>query len=584
MSRFWRRLPIRYKITAALMLIILLVMVTIMPAVVHLLETSLLGQQQRHLANTRQLALKIVHDYQRRVEDYAKLFSDDRELKDSLFYHTELAGEREHPLRAASRLYYSFGLGSVEVGDSQGRVVAAAELPAQFDQDRAADPIIASALQGKGAAGLELTAEHLFIIKASEPIFYHEKQLIGTITAGIRLDQELLGKIKALSDTEIILLDAEGLVIISTLPDLPPGRPGPAAAAAPEGAISLADREYLSGSFPLSDRAGLALGSALILQPNLLPAIILKAHLTLAMLLFAILAVSITLLFLTMRKVTGPLTRLRQGAERIGRGEFNHRIKVDSEDEIGELSREFNEMAENISRLRIVEERLAKAERLAAIGEFASGIAHEVNNPLANVIGIAKLARRNQLAPDTGEDLESIIDNAQRCARIVQDLLSYARQSPPRKEPTAIGPLIEETINLVRIRHQAKAITIAREIPPDLPLVAIDPLQISQVLQNLLINALQAISESGTITITAAGDREMVEIAVADNGYGIAKEDQEHIFHPFFTTKKTGEGTGLGLAICHGIIRNHGGEIRMESRPGVGSTFRLRLPRGESNG
>ncbi len=579
MKALWGRLSIRHKIISIVVCTILLVTVTTIPAVSYLIRDALLKQQQNHLESVKNLVTKLFGDYQSKVTNYTKLFSNDREIKDSLFYHTELSGEREHPLRAVNRLFKSFDVSTIEIGDARGQVVAVAEAAEKHGDDRSHDPLIKSALQGKVMSGIVLM-EQGFIIKACAPVFYNENQIIGTITAGILLDDSLLSKIKQLSNTDLVIVDSSGSVVSSTLTTQ-----GPKAQMASK---TLSEKD-LSGKllmkFPLTDTNNAAIGNVMVIQEDRLPGIISKTHLTLLLLFLTISAGSVLVLFLVLNRVMRPVVKLREGAERIGKGEFSHRIEVASKDEIGELSKGFNRMAANLEKLRSMEERLYQSERLAAIGKFAAGIAHEINNPIGNVIGIAKLRLKSTEDPAVREDLESIIKDAGRCAGIIKDLLAYSRQSPPKKELTALDMLVDEAVRGIRQHADAKRIEIVREFDPGLKAVYVDPLQMGQVLNNILLNSVQAIKSSGAIAIrTAALGADMVEISISDNGVGIEDVIKDKIFYPFFTTKAVGEGTGLGLAISYGIVQNHGGEIIAESGKGSGSTFRIRLPLGEGDG
>ncbi len=578
MKDIWKKLPIRYKIISIIIFTIMLLTITIIPAISFLIKDALLRQQQNHLESVKNLAIKLFEDYQSKVTNYTKLFSNDREVKDSLFYHTELAGEREHPLRAVSRLHKSFDVSSIEIGDARGNVVAIAENPDKYDVERSADPLIKTALQGKVMSGITLT-EKGFIIRASAPIYYNENQIIGTITSGILIDNTLLSKIKQLSGTDLMIVDNKNQTISAT--------------------TQKNNIDDLVIKFPLRDAAGAVIGNVMILQEDELPKIIAKTFLTLSLLLLSISAISIFILFITMKKLMQPVIRLKEGAEKIGKGEFGYRIDVTSKDEIGELADGFNTMAQNLRNLQSIEEKLNQAERLAAIGKFAAGIAHEINNPIGNVIGIARLMQRETQDKKLREDIESIIKDADRCARITKDLLAYSRQSPPQKEMVSLNTIVADAVTAVKHHADSKNIEIQKELFTELPDICVDPLQISQVINNILLNAVQSIESSGEIIIRTSligapfptplpqgeGARgRVVEISVSDTGCGIADEIKDKIFYPFFTTKAVSEGTGLGLAISYGIIQNHGGEIIAESRKGHGSTFSVRLPMGEING
>ena len=574
MKELWKKLSIRHKITSIIVLTIMLVTVTILPAISYLIRDALLKQQQSHLESVKNLVTNLFEDYQSKVTNYTKLFSNDREIKDTLFYHTELAGEREHPLRAVTRLHKSFDISAIEVGDARGHVVAMAEDPGSYGENRSSDPLIITALKGGVASGIVL-AEKGFIIKASAPVYYNENQIIGSITSGILLDSSLLSKIKQLSNTELMIVDKAGNVVSSTA------------------GYNINPSEEEQGKsllikFPISDVSGSAIGSVVILQEDSLPHIIARSHFTLLILLLTIAAVSIVILLITLKRIMQPIVRLKEGAERIGRGEFGHRIEAASKDEIGELSEGFNTMARNLENLQRMEERLRQAERLAAVGKFAAGIAHEINNPIGNVIGVAKLMLKNVRTDPDREDIETIVKNADRCARITKDLLAYSRQSPPQKEMASINIIVDDAVNSLGQQLNTKGIRIEKRLYDDLPYIPLDPLQISQVLNNILLNAVQSIpvrkglskgvDKSGCITIETLLSDGMVEITVSDTGHGIDEGIKDRIFDPFFTTKAVGEGTGLGLAISYGIIQNHGGEISADSKNGLGSTFKIRLP------
>ncbi|MBI4691487.1 MAG: cache domain-containing protein [Nitrospirae bacterium] len=272
MKDFWKRLSIRHKITSIIVLTIILVTIIILPVISYLIKDALLKQQQNHLTSVKNLVIKLFEDYQSKVTNYTKLFGNDREVKDSLFYHTELAGEREHTLRAVSRLHKSFDVSSIELGDARGRVVAIAENPDKYDADRSADSLIKNALQGKVMSGIMLTDKG-FVIKASSPIYYNENQIIGTITSGILLDNGLLAKIKQLSDTDLMIVDNSDNVISSTMkPEI--------------NTTGTKNRDVTSKSnnliikFPLRAVSDSVIGNVIILQEDKLPKIIAKTYFT----------------------------------------------------------------------------------------------------------------------------------------------------------------------------------------------------------------------------------------------------------------------------------------------------------------
>jgi len=227
---------------------------------------------------------------------------------------------------------------------------------------------------------------------------------------------------------------------------------------------------------------------------------------------------------------------------------------------------------------------LCQAEKLAAIGQMSAGLAHEINNPLGNIFGYAKLLLKdNALTSVQREKIEIIAEQAKKGSNVVQGLLDYSRQTGARRGAVAVNRIVEDIIRLLQPQAEKSAIKIVPALGK-LTDIHADPKQIEQVIFNLAMNAMQAINRDGTIWIetskTASG---MAEIRVKDTGPGIPEEIQCRIFDPFFTTKPVGKGTGLGLSVCLGIIKDHGGSIDVESHIGEGATFIVRLPIEEEN-
>jgi signal transduction histidine kinase len=227
------------------------------------------------------------------------------------------------------------------------------------------------------------------------------------------------------------------------------------------------------------------------------------------------------------------------------------------------------------------EEQMLIADRLASIGELASGIAHELNNPLTSVIGFAQLLLGRELPEDIREDIGVIYSEARRAADVMKNLLIFARRHSPAKQLVNINSVIEKVLTLRAYEHSVENIQVITHLAPDLPPTMADYFQLQQVFLNIVINAehfmLQA-HQRGTLTVTTRRAGNSVRASFTDDGSGIAKENLAHLFDPFFTTKEVGEGTGLGLSICHGIVTEHGGRIYAESEPGRGATFVVELP------
>jgi PAS domain S-box-containing protein len=229
----------------------------------------------------------------------------------------------------------------------------------------------------------------------------------------------------------------------------------------------------------------------------------------------------------------------------------------------------------------MLQSKLIHAEKMAAVGQLVSGVAHEVNNPLTAILGFADLLMENQDVPDSArKDLRVILQEAQRTKQIVQNLLSFARQMPPQRKPVQLNGILRRTIQLRAYDFNSHGVEIVEHLDEGLPQVIGDSHQLQQVFLNIMNNAYDAVRETGRparIEIMTASLGTYVEVSFRDNGQGIGQPDR--IFDPFFTTKEVGKGTGLGLSICYGIVREHGGEILCHNNTGAeGATFIVRLP------
>jgi two-component system NtrC family sensor kinase len=245
-----------------------------------------------------------------------------------------------------------------------------------------------------------------------------------------------------------------------------------------------------------------------------------------------------------------------------------------------------------LERLKSTQAQLLQAEKLSAIGQLVAGVAHELNNPLTSVIGYAQLLQEELLEsrspgglrpiPELARDLERIAEESERAARIVRNLLAFARRQAASRAPQDVADLFGRVLALRAYEHRLNNVEIVAEFHPALPSVIADGSQIQQALLNLLLNAEQAMRGRSPkrLYVGTRYDESAaaVELFIADTGHGIDPLNLSRIFDPFFTTRDVGEGTGLGLSICYGILRDHGGHIAVESTPGVGTTFSLLLP------
>ncbi|MFN3396117.1 MAG: ATP-binding protein, partial [Thermodesulfovibrionales bacterium] len=238
----------------------------------------------------------------------------------------------------------------------------------------------------------------------------------------------------------------------------------------------------------------------------------------------------------------------------------------------------------DITEMKKLKEQLYHSDKLASLGLLVSGVAHEINNPLTGILAYAELLNMRVKDEDVKKDLEKILNSAERCKKIVENLLTFSRQKRPSRSLESINEIIDKAIELRAYWLRTSNIEIVRDYGHDIPTLYIDSQQIQQVILNIILNAEHAIVDSkkemGMIRFSTFFDskKQKVMVKITDNGKGIPSDIIHRIFDPFFTTKPVGIGTGLGLSISHGIIQEHGGSIQVESKIGEGTTFIIELP------
>ncbi|MBM4168484.1 MAG: HAMP domain-containing protein [Ignavibacteria bacterium] len=305
-----------------------------------------------------------------------------------------------------------------------------------------------------------------------------------------------------------------------------------------------------------------------------------------------------------------PVRNLTLGTQEIIKGNLSYRIRVRSKDEVGALARSFNQMSQELQRAQeeilewtqTLEHRVAQkteelqraqhhmihVEKMASLGKLAATVAHELNNPLEGILTYAKLLKKKihgfplpeEKSTEIQTELSLIADESSRCGSIVKNLLLFARRDRGQMTKVSLQSIVERSLRLIDHHLKMNRVALERELSDQPIMLYCDPEQIEQALLALEINAVEAMAEGGTLKIQAAlsDDARNALLRIADNGVGIAKENLEHIFEPFFSTKESGKATGLGLAVVFGIVERHRGTIAVESNIGVGTTFTMTLP------
>ncbi len=292
----------------------------------------------------------------------------------------------------------------------------------------------------------------------------------------------------------------------------------------------------------------------------------------------------VILVFIYTRLMMKPIDRIVMMSRKVMNGDLSARCEMRPSGEMGLLCKTIDQMADSIEEFeknlqKETQQQIGQSEKLASIGRLAAGIAHEISNPLTSILNFSHLLKQKKSNSDEDiKDLDIIIHETNRVRKIVRELLDFARQSPANKELIDINTILQQLVQLINRQKEFRDIKIIENYNENIQPLMADKNQFQQVFLNLLLNAAEAIAQTGTITITTSTSKEHVRVTIADTGCGIKKENIDKIFDPFYTTKPIGKGTGLGLSISYGIIQQYGGIIKCESNENEGTTFSVVLP------
>ena len=459
-------------------------------------------------------------------------------------------------------------------------------------------------------AGMLVTSFGPYLF-TSAPVRDANGDLLGVMLAGTSLES-LLSEVKKQSLADAVLLDNEGSLVATTFVEpetgFGPVEINPGLLNETNQSVTLDfelyGREYKSTYAPLVIRQNDAGILGVALPSNFIVTTMATSRTTFSLIFSAGTILTIIIGYLLAQSIAKPILRLRSVSQAVAAGDLNQDTGLRGADEIGELAGAFDimtlrlrdrtaeaarlydetlernkELAEINGRLQTAQAQLIQSEKLASVGQLTAGIVHDVKNPLAVIKGLAEeLSAEFSVDPSMKDQLSTIRESATKASTIVTDLLKFARQSTPDLERRDLRETIEASLRLTEYLARKGNVEIKIDMPSAPVLIWYDAQQIEQVLINLIGNAIQAMKNGGTVRINLSQAENSVALSVQDNGVGIPEKNLQRIFDPFFTTKPEGEGTGLGLSVSFGIITRHRGQISVDSKPGLGTTFTILLP------
>jgi two-component system NtrC family sensor kinase len=627
------------------------------------LLTLTFGTRLEHRTIISLAQAKVQHDLASAWMVYNEKLNDIRDImrinssRESV-QHSLRVNDRETLLKYLGRIRNDFKLDILTLTDAQGKAIIRTSQPDLWGDVQIDDPLVARALKGeivaatqiisrkelikesdtlaeqayleiiptpKAAPSVKKHEENGMMLKAAAPLIDEHNNIIGSLYGGILLNRnyEIVDRVKEIVfkgerykgreigtatifqydlriSTNVKQENGERAIGTRVSQEvnqavLKEGKPWIHRA-------FVVNDWYISAYEPIEDIDGEIVG---ILYVGMLekPYIDLRNKVMVTFTGIAVLCVLILLviLFFITSTIIRPLQNVVFATDKIARGDMNHKVDINFQDEVGQLAHSFNQMTEALKianqklihwgttlekrveertrELKDMQDSMIQSEKMASLGKIAAGVAHEINNPLTSIL-INTHLMMEKISEESSfqENLNMIAEETSRCSDIVKGLLEFARQNPPQKSYVDINEIVNIVIGILEKQVTLKKIKIIKKMKTDLPLIEVDASKIKQVFWNLIINATEAMPEGGTLTISSrlSESGQFIAIEFTDTGIGISDEQKKKLFDPFFTTK--GGGTGLGLAVSYGIIEQHQGKIEVKSRLSLGSSFTVSLP------
>jgi two-component system NtrC family sensor kinase len=619
-----------------------------------LVKNTLISQAQNKVNYDLASAWIVFNERLKDIKDLVSLTAARESLQEAV-----VKGERDLLLRRLDRVRVMYGLDILTLTDQQGRVYVRTRNPGMTGDDQSQDELVSQALQHrvvaypdiiprsellkegedlanqaymefiptpKAAPRLENKETSGLMLKAAAPVTDEKQGVLGVLYGGILLNRnyEIVDRVKETvfkgekykgRETGTATIFQGDLRISTNVTNERGDRAvGTRLSAVVRTAVLDEGRAWNDRAFVVRDwyitayepirNAGDQIIGILYVGTLEKPYIDTAKRVMLTFTLLASLCVLLLLimLYFSTTRIIKPLQRMVAATHQIADGDLNHKVEIQSQDEIGELASAFNQMTEKLKAAnkelvdwattleKKVEERtkelvemqarLVQSEKLASLGKLAAGIAHEINNPLGGVLIYTHLLLEDaDKGSAQSENLKKIVKETTRCKDIVKGLLEFSRPKEPEMVLTDIHDALNRALAIFEPQALFQNIKVQKEFS-EVPRIVADSSQLQQVFINIISNAAEAMAGSGILTIRTSLDKQTdrIQIEFTDTGHGIKPEDMSRLFEPFFTTKEVGKGTGLGLAISYGLVQKHQGSIEVRSEIGKGSVFTVILP------